>query len=40
MLYDMDFQGNIQKPDAMFYRARMENGVIIVPPRDSEEILR
>lgn len=40
MLYDMDFQRNIQKPDAMFYRARMENGVIIVPPRDSEEILR
>jgi CRISPR-associated protein Cas5d len=40
MLYDMDFQGNLQKPEAMFYRAKMENGVIIVPPLDSKEILR
>ena len=40
MLYDMDFQSNPQKPEAMFYRAKMENGVIIVPPLDSEEILR
>lgn len=40
MLYDMDFQGNPQKPEAMFFRAKMENGVIIVPPLDSEEILR
>lgn len=40
MLYDMDFQGNPEKPDAMFYRARMENGVIIVPPINSKEVLR
>ncbi len=40
MLYDMDFQGNPDKPDAMFYRAKMENGVIIVPPIDSKEVLR
>ncbi len=40
MLYDMDFAGNPEKPEAMFYRARMENGVIIVPPKDSEEILK
>ena len=40
MLYDMDFEANIKNPPAMFYRARMENGVIIVPPKDSEEILR
>lgn len=40
MLYDMDFEGNPEKPEAMFYRARMENGVIIVPPKDSEEVLR
>ena len=40
MLYDMDFEGNPEKPDAMFFRARMENGVIIVPPRDSKEVLR
>ena len=40
MLYDMDFENNPQKPDAMFFRARMENGVIIVPPKESEEILR
>lgn len=40
MLYDMDFDGNTESPSAMFYRCRMDNGVIIVPPRDSEEVLR
>ena len=40
MLYDMDFEGNVEKPDAMFYHAVMENGVIHVPPRGSEEVLR
>ena len=40
MLYDMDFESNLKNPPALFYRARMENGVIIVPPKDSEEILR
>ena len=40
MLYDMDFEANLKNPPAMFYRARMENGVIIVPPKDSEEVLR
>jgi len=40
MLYDMDFEINLKNPPALFYRARMENGVIIVPPKDSEEILR
>ena len=39
MLYDMDFQDpkNIQP---MFYRPQMKTGVIIVPPINSEEILR
>lgn len=40
MLYDMDFSGDCEKPDAMFYRARMEHGVIVVPDKDSEEVLR
>lgn len=45
MLYDMDFKdknadGNWKKADATFYRAKMENGVIIVPPKDSEDVLR
>lgn len=40
MLYDMDFETDIKNPPAMFYRVRMENGVIIVPPKDSEEILQ
>lgn len=40
MLYDMDFEGNPEKPDAMFYRAKMEQGVIIVPPINSEEVLK
>lgn len=40
MLYDMDFDSNPQKPDAMFYRAEMKQGVIIVPHKYSEEVLR
>ncbi|MCQ2247310.1 MAG: type I-C CRISPR-associated protein Cas5c [Bacteroidaceae bacterium] len=40
MLYDLDFENNPQKPDAMFYRAQMKQGVIIVPDKDSEEVLR
>lgn len=40
MLYDMDFEKDLKNPPAMFYRAKMENGVIIVPPKDSEEVLR
>ena len=40
MLYDMDFEGNLQKPDAMFYHAKMENGVIMVPNRNSKEVLK
>ena len=39
MLYDMDFS-NPKDIQAMFYRAEMKDGVIIVPPLDSEEILR
>lgn len=37
MLYDMDFS-NPHDPQAMFYRARMQRGVIIVPPVESEEV--
>ena len=40
MFYDMDFESDIKNPPALFYRARMENGAIIVPPKDSEEVLR
>lgn len=40
MLYDMDFESNSQKPNVMFYRAQMHQGVIIVPPKESEEVLR
>ncbi|MBR6105138.1 MAG: type I-C CRISPR-associated protein Cas5 [Paludibacteraceae bacterium] len=40
MLYDMDFDRCVEKPDAMFYRAEMHQGVIIVPEKDSEEVLR
>ena len=40
MLYDMDFEHNETKPEAMFYRAKMENGVIIVPSKNSEEVLK
>lgn len=40
MLYDLDFESNLKNPPAMFYRAQMENGVIVVPPKNSEEVLR
>lgn len=40
MLYDMDFEADIKNPPALFYHAKMENGVIIVPPKDSKEVLR
>lgn len=40
MLYDMDFESNANKPDGMFYRAKMEQGVIVVPDKDSEEVLK
>ena len=40
MLYDMNFDKNPKKPDAMFYRAVMNQGIIVVPEKDSEEVLR
>ena len=40
MLYDMDFDKDLKKPDAMFYHAKMEQGVIVVPDKDSEEVMR
>lgn len=40
MLYDMDFASSPNNPDAMFYRAKMKQGVIVVPYKDSEEVLR
>ena len=39
MLYDMDFS-DPKDIQALFYRAEMKEGVIIVPPLTSEEILR
>ncbi len=39
MLYDMDFSDS-KNIMPMFYRAEMKQGVINVPPRNSEEILR
>lgn len=39
MLYDMDFT-NPNDIQAMFYRAYMKQGVIVVPSIESEEILR
>lgn len=40
MLYDMDFEKDLKNPPAMFYRACMNQGVIIVPPFNSEEVLK
>jgi len=37
MLYDMNY-GAETNPTAMFFRAKMEKGTIIVPDRDSQEV--
>lgn len=37
MLYDLDF-ANPQDPTPRFFRARLKNGVVNIPPWDSEEI--
>ncbi|MBI4743583.1 MAG: type I-C CRISPR-associated protein Cas5 [Actinobacteria bacterium] len=39
MLYDMDFI-NINDPKPAFFRAKIDNGVVIVPEWDSEEVRR
>lgn len=39
MLYDIDFL-NEDDPLAMFYRPKLENGIIIVPPVDSAEVYK
>ncbi len=40
MLYDMDFESDPIKPEAMFFRAKMDHGVIVVPPINSKEVLK
>ncbi len=37
MLYDMDFT-NLDDPKPMFFKARIENGIVNIPPITSEEI--
>ncbi|MCL4547265.1 MAG: type I-C CRISPR-associated protein Cas5c [Bacteroidetes bacterium] len=39
MLYDMDFT-NLDNPQPMFFRAKIEDGVVKIPPLESEEIRR
>lgn len=39
MLYDIDYS-DTNNPIPLFYEAKMENGVIIVPDKNSEEVLR
>jgi CRISPR-associated protein Cas5d len=38
MLYDIDYESD--KQESLFFRAKMDEGIIIVPHKDSEEILR
>jgi CRISPR-associated protein Cas5d len=38
MLYDMDFS-DLENPHALFFRAKLDDGTICVPPKDSEEVL-
>lgn len=37
MLYDLDYS-NPAEPEPLFFQAKMNNGVIIVPPWNSEEV--
>jgi CRISPR-associated protein Cas5d len=38
MFYDIDYESD--KQESLFFRAKMDEGIIIVPHKDSEEILR
>jgi CRISPR-associated protein Cas5d len=38
MLYDLDFEKDIDNPSAAFFEAIMKNGVIDVPDWESEEV--
>ena len=40
MLFDMDFEKDLQCPPPLFFHAQMVNGVIEVPHKSSKEILR
>ena len=40
MLFDMDFEKDLQCPPPLFFHAQMEHGVIEVPHKSSKEILR
>lgn len=40
MLFDMDFDNNAIKPDALFFRAVVKHGVVEVPKITDKEILR
>ena len=40
MLYDLDFASNPLDPKPLFFRAKMEKGVINVPDRDNSEEVR
>lgn len=39
MLYDMDFT-DLNNPQPMFFKAKIEDGIVKVPPLESEEIRR
>lgn len=39
MLYDMDFS-NLDNPQPMFFKAKIEDGIVTVPAYDSEEVRR
>lgn len=40
MIYDMDFDSNPLKPDPLFFKCEIVNGVITVPPKGSNQILK
>jgi CRISPR-associated protein Cas5d len=40
ILYDMDFEGNKEKPDPIFFNAIMNNGVIDVPMPNSNKLIK
>lgn len=39
MLYDMDFT-NLEDPQPMFFKAKIEDGTVKIPSRESEEVRR
>lgn len=40
MLYDLDFETDISNPIPLFFHAKLEKGIVLIPKRESNEVKR